>query len=55
MRIFSFGLLTTFLLGVFSACHPAPPAEGVCNEGRSWVAPEKVDGVWNDGYCRAIR
>lgn len=39
--------------GLLGACGSFTAAQkGECNPGRTWVAPEKVDGKWKDGFCK---
>jgi len=48
---------TVLALGLLSGCaaKQVPPAEGVCNPGREWVAPRQDErGRWVEGYCRNV-
>ena len=48
------GLIVVASAGVLGACGSFVAAQkGDCNPGRTWVAPEKVDGKWKDGHCKA--
>ena len=47
------GLVLVSCGGLLGACGSfAAVKKGECNSGRTWVAPEKVDGKWKDGYCK---